>query len=90
MRVDLVAKMIQSPGNRGGPRRRFRVQGMVLCAFWGTFPDANHGAGIFTYIKTLKVSQDDPNVGKYSTAMVRIWDSRKPADHGWNHSKNHH
>ena len=33
-----------------------------------TYPDANHGAGIFTYI----YPQNGPNVGKYSSTMEHL------------------
>ena len=39
------------------------------------YPDANHGAGIFTY-KTVPYFWGK-YVGKYSSTMVRIWDKQQ-------------
>ena len=39
-----------------------RVYKNVIIGIWDTYPDANHGAGIFTYI----YPKNDQNVGKCS------------------------
>ena len=51
------------------------------------YPDANHGAGIFTYIYPPKIITE--HVGKSSSTMVRIWGIEStPNSTRWTFSSN--